>query len=59
MGALIADFECAFLQHGDLAETLQAMYLARADLNSNDRDMFVEHLKMIGIPEEEYNNWST
>jgi hypothetical protein len=48
MKILIRCFEHEFLYHGDLAETLQAMYLARAEMKSEDRDMYIAHLKSIG-----------
>ena len=48
MNGLIDYFEDGLLHHGDLAETLQAFYLARAELRSEDRDEYIEHLKRIG-----------
>ena len=45
---LIIYFEDGLLHHGDLAETLQAFYLARAELRSEDRDGYIEHLERIG-----------
>ena len=54
MGALISRFEYGFLHHGDLAETLQAFYLSRAELKSKDRDEYIKHLKMTGNYLEEY-----
>ena len=41
-------FEQGLLRHGDLAKTLQAMYLARADMKSEDRDKHIQYLKMTG-----------
>ena len=52
MAALIAYFEQGSLRHGDLAETLQAMYLARAELSSKDRKKYIEHLKKTGEYDE-------
>ena len=52
---LIVCFEDGFLRHGDLAETLQAMYLARAEMKSGERDEYIKHLKMIGEYKEEYD----
>ena len=56
MDSLIEYFENGILHHSDLAETLQAFYLARAELLSTDRDKFIEFLKVKG---EEYktNNY--
>lgn len=41
---LIYFFERGLLYHGDLAGTLQAFYLARDEMKSDDRDGY------IGIP---------
>ena len=51
---LIKYFEEGLLHHGDLAETLQAFYLARAEMKSENRDQYIVHLKMIGEYREEY-----
>ena len=48
MEALIAAFDDGLLHHGDLAEPLQAFYCSRAELRSEDRDEYIEHLKRIG-----------
>jgi len=48
MAGLIAFFERGLLYHNDLAETLQALYLARAELKSEDRDKHIEYLKKTG-----------
>ena len=48
MGALITWFEDGLFRHGDLAETLQAFYFARAEMKSDDRDKYIEYLKKIG-----------
>ena len=45
---LIEGFESGFIQHGVLAETLQAFYLARAELKSEGRGQYIQHLKMTG-----------
>ena len=45
---LIISFEEGLLHHSDLAETLQGMYLARAERRSKDRDHFIEHMKRTG-----------
>ena len=54
MEALISCFECCLLRHADLAETVQAFYLARAEMRSKDRDYYINHLKMTGKYKEEY-----
>ena len=54
METLIECFEEGFLRRKDLAETLQAMYLARAELKSDDRDTFIAYLKRTGEYREEY-----
>ena len=41
-------FEDGLLRHCDLAETLQAMYFARAEMKSDDRDKNMENLKKNG-----------
>jgi TPR repeat protein len=51
---LIARFEEGFLHHGDLAETLQAMYRARAEMWSKNRVQHIAYLKMTGEYKEEY-----
>ena len=48
-------FEKGLLHHGDLAETLQAFYLARAELKSNGRDQYIKYLKNTGKYKEEYD----
>jgi hypothetical protein len=48
MGGLIVYFELAFFHHGDLAETLQSMYCARAEMKSEDRDQYIKYLKHTG-----------
>jgi hypothetical protein len=55
MEALIAGFEERLLHHADLAETLQAFYLARAELWSVGRERYIAHLKMIGKYKEEFD----
>jgi hypothetical protein len=54
MEALIEDFENGKLRHGDLAETLQAFYLARAEMKSVDRDEYIEYMKRTGQHDEVY-----
>ena len=44
VGALIACVEGGLLRHGDLAEALQAFYLARGELESEDRDQYMKRL---------------
>jgi hypothetical protein len=48
MESLIECFERGFLQHGDLAETLRAFYLARAEMKTKDRDDHIAFLKWKG-----------
>ena len=48
MENLIACFEQGLFHHGDLAETLRAMYLAGGEMRSKDRDQYIEHLKRTG-----------
>ena len=48
MDNLIYFFELGLLYHGDLAGTLQAFYLARAEMKSEDRDKHIKCLKVIG-----------
>ena len=55
MDSLIARFELGFLHHGDLAETLQAMYRSRAELKSEGRDQYTKYLKLAGEYDEEYD----
>jgi hypothetical protein len=45
-------FEDGLLHHADLAETLQAMYLARAEMRSEERDQYIKYLKMKGEHED-------
>ena len=54
MESLIICFGNGLLHHGDLAETLQAMYLARAEMKSEDRDQYIAYLKKTGEYREEY-----
>jgi hypothetical protein len=55
MDNLIACFERGLLCHGDLAETLQVMYRSRAELKSDNRDQYIEYLKMTGEYDAEYD----
>jgi TPR repeat protein len=58
MKDLITDcFEKGLLHHADLAETLQAMYRARAELKSEDRDKYIEYTKMTGEYTAEYDDF--
>ena len=52
---LMARFARGLLHHADLSETLQAYYLARSELKSEDRDKYIEYLKMKGEYKEEYD----
>ena len=54
MDNLIECFENGDLHHSDLAETLQAMYLAKAELNSEGRDEYIKHLKKTGEYDKDY-----
>ena len=53
--ALILRFEDGMLHHDDLAETLQAFYLARAEMKSDGRDWYISYLKMKGEYRAEYD----
>jgi TPR repeat protein len=55
MGSLIACFEEGLLQHEDLAETMRAMYHARAEMRSAERDQHIAYLKTTGEYREKYN----
>ena len=55
MDNLISSFEFGLLHHGDLAETLQAFYRARAELKSEGRDQYIKYLKLAGEYREEYD----
>ena len=55
MEGLITCFEKGLLHHGDLAETLQAMYLARCEMMSEERTQFIEYLRKNGEDIEEYD----
>ena len=48
MNNLIVYFQDGLLHHGDLAETLKAMYRSRAELKSEVRDQYIKHLKETG-----------
>jgi TPR repeat protein len=54
MKCLIASFEDGLLYHGDLAETLHAMYVARTEMRSDDRSQYIRLKKMAGEYEEGY-----
>ena len=55
MKSVLLCFEDGLLHHGDLAETLQAFYRARAEMKSEDRDKYIAYLKMTGEYNEEYD----
>ena len=55
MENLIAGFENGFLRHGDLAETLQAMYRSKTEMKSDHRDKYIQHLKTTGKYKKEYD----
>lgn len=55
MGAVIGRFEDGLLQHEDLAESLRAFYLARAEMRSDDRMQYIARLKETGEYEAEYD----
>ena len=57
MDSLILCFVTGLLHHGDLAESLQNMHRTRADMKSEDRAQYVEHLKMTGEWSEEYEDY--
>ena len=54
-GLIQYGFEDGFLQHGDLAETLQAFYWARAEMKSEGRDDWIAYLKRNGEYSAEYD----
>ena len=54
---LIVCFDEGFLHHGDLAEALQAFYRSRAEMKSEDRDRYIEHLKETGEYREESHDF--
>ena len=54
MEGLIICFEDGLLRHGDLTETLQAMYRARSELGSEERDEYIKFLKTTGEYKAEY-----
>ena len=56
MCAFIDYFEDGFLYHGDLAETLQAMYRSKADMRTDDRDKYIAYLKMTGEYDDDMND---
>ena len=55
MESLITCFENGALKHDDLSETLPAFYLARAEMRSEERDKYIEHLKKNGKYKAEYD----
>ena len=55
MDCLIECFENGLLHHDDLAEVLQAMYCARSEMKSEDRDKYIDYLKRTGEYNGEYD----
>ena len=55
MENLIECFELGLLHHGDLAATLQAYYRTRAEMKSEDRELYIKYLKAKGEYEAEYD----
>ena len=55
MECLIECFEDGLIHHRDLAESLQGMYRARAEMKSDDRDKHIAYLKMAGKYEEDFD----
>ena len=55
MGALVGYFEVGLLHHHDLAKALRAFYHARAEMKSENRDQYIEHLKKNGQYKESYS----
>ena len=53
--SLIRCFERGWLHHADLSETMQAYYLARDEMRSDDRKRYIQHLKDIGEYEPEHD----
>ena len=54
MEGLLICFEDGFLHHSDLSEILQAMYLARAEIWSEERYKHLQYLKTTGEYKAEY-----
>ena len=54
IGGLLGRFENGIFHHSYLAEALQAMYLARAEMKSEERDQYIKYLKRTGKYTEEY-----
>jgi len=55
MECLIICFEDGWLLHADLAEAVQAFFLARAEMRSDNRDQYIQHLKKTGEYKVEYD----
>ena len=55
MCRLINRFDDGLLHHADLAETIQAYYLARDEMKSEGRKQYIEHLKKTGKYHEEFD----
>ena len=52
---VILSFQEGLLHHGDLSKALQAFYLARAEIKSDDRDKYIAYLKLKGEYKEEHD----
>ena len=55
MECLVHSFEDGLILHADLSETLKAFYGARAEMRSDKRDEYIQHLKKTGEYKEEYD----
>ena len=55
MECLINCLGDGFILHADLSETLKAFYGARAEMRSDKRDEYFQHLKRTGEYKEEYS----
>jgi hypothetical protein len=55
MECLIVCFEDGLIHHRDLAESIQVMYRARAEMKSDDRDKHIAYLKMAGKYDEDFD----
>ena len=53
MEDLIDYFEGGVLHHGDLTETMQAMYRSKAEMRSDARGKYIAYLKMTGEYEDD------
>ena len=55
MENLLTCFEDGLLQHGDLSEAMRAFYRSRAERKSEDRDKYIQYLKLTGKYQQEYD----